>query len=74
MDQDAHPWFGRRVWVIDAEGKRHHGTVLWSDGVILQVRIDTPDLAVVPIAARGERWGFIGGVSGSAARKEPAGE
>ncbi len=60
MDEDERPWIGRRVWVVDVEGKRHHGTLWWNDGATVQVRIDTPELALVPVAARGERWGFIG--------------
>ena len=60
MDGDERPWVGRRVWVVDIEGKRHHGTLWWNDGATVRVRIDAPDLVLVPVAARGERWGFVG--------------
>jgi hypothetical protein len=58
---------------VDAQGKRHHGTLWWTDGVIVRVRTDTPGVTLVPVAARGERWGFLGGASlvGGTKRSEP---
>ena len=59
-DNDEHPWLGRRVWIVDVDGRRHHGTLWWNDGATVRVRIDTPELVLIPVAAQGERWGFIG--------------
>jgi hypothetical protein len=63
LDEDKRPWIGRRVWIFDSDGKRRHGTLWWSDGASVQIRIDTPGLTLVPVAARGERWDFIGGAN-----------
>jgi hypothetical protein len=62
------PWIGRRVWIVAIGGRRHHGTLWWHDGATVHVRIDTPELVLVPVAARGERWGFIGDVSRNSLR------
>jgi len=62
-NEDVRPWIGRRVWIVDIEGKRHHGTLWWNDGATVRVRIDAPEFVLVPVAARGERWGFIAGAS-----------
>jgi hypothetical protein len=63
LDEDKRPWIGRRVWIVDSDGKRRHGTLWWSDGARVQIRIDTPSLTLVPVVARGERWDFIGRAS-----------
>ena len=47
------------MWIVDSDGKRRHGTLWWSDGASVQIRIDTPGLTLVPVAARGERWNFL---------------
>lgn len=59
-DGDERSWIGRRVWIMDVRGKRHHGTLWWNDGITVRVRIDAPELILVPVAAQGERWGFVG--------------
>jgi hypothetical protein len=59
MDGDERPWIGRRVWIVDIKGRRHHGTLWWNNGATVHVRIDTPEVVLVPVAAQGERWGFI---------------
>ena len=59
MDEDTRRWVGRRVWIMDMQGKRHHGTLWWIDGITVKVRIDTPSPELLAVAARGERWDFI---------------
>jgi len=42
LDGDKRPWIGRRVWIVDSDGKRRHGTLWWNDGARVQITIDTP--------------------------------
>jgi len=60
-------WLGRRVWVVDADGNRHSGT-LWCEGkASVQIREDgTVGLRVLPKAAEGTGWGFADGAPSAA--------
>jgi hypothetical protein len=49
MDEDERPWIGRRVWIVDIKGRRHHGTLWWNNGATVHVRIDTPEVVLVPV-------------------------
>ena len=48
-----------RVWVADADGKRHNGTLWWEGESTVFIREDgVVGLQVLPKAAEGTRWGF----------------
>ena len=54
-----HRWLGLRVWVADAGGKKHHGTLWWSDAPSVLIREDgRAGLLELPKSAEGTRWGF----------------
>lgn len=55
--QGKRRWRGLRVWLADADGKRHIG----EDGSSVLVRQDgVVGLQVLPKAAEGVRWRFVG--------------
>jgi hypothetical protein len=59
--QGKRRWRGLRVWIADADGKRHIGTLWWEDGSSVLVRQDgVVGLQVLPKAAEGVRWRFVG--------------
>lgn len=52
-------WLGLRVWVANAEGKKHNGTLWWSDEPNVLIREDgLAALLELPKAAKGTGWGF----------------
>ena len=61
--QGKRHWLGRRVWVADADGKRHYGTSWWIDETTVLIRKDgVVGLVSLPKAEEGTRWGFADGV------------
>jgi len=57
--QGKRRWLGLRVWVVDANGRRHNGTLWWEDESTVLIRQDgVVGLQVLPKAAEGTRWGF----------------
>jgi hypothetical protein len=54
-----HRWSGLRVWVANADGEKHNGTLWWSDEPSVLIREDGgAGLLELPKAAEGTRWGF----------------
>jgi hypothetical protein len=52
-------WLGLRVWVVDASGKTHNGTLWWDDGTSVVIRQNgRRGLVTLPKAAEGTHWGF----------------
>jgi hypothetical protein len=52
-------WRGLRVWVTDADGRRHNGTLWWEDESSVLIRQDgVVGLQVLTKAAEGIRWGL----------------
>ena len=52
-------WLGRRVWLVDPDGKRHNGTLWWEDETSVLIREDgLVGLQTLPKAAEGTRWGL----------------
>jgi hypothetical protein len=52
-------WLGRRVWIVDPDGRRHNGTLWWEDESSVLVRQDGAiGLKTFPKSAEGRRWGF----------------
>ena len=57
--QGKRRWLGLRVWVTDADGKRHNGTLRREDKSSVLIRQDgVVGLQVLPKAAEGIRWGL----------------
>jgi hypothetical protein len=57
---DRRRWIVRRVWVVDAGGIRRRGTMWSVQGDNVRIRVDeVPNVTVLPVAARGERWDFV---------------
>ena len=49
---------GIRVWVADRDGKKHNGTLWWTDETSVLIREDgRTGLVALPKAAEGTRWG-----------------
>jgi hypothetical protein len=47
------------VWVANADGEKHNGTLWWSDEPSVLIREDGgAGLLELPKAAEGTRWGF----------------
>jgi hypothetical protein len=54
-------WLGLRVWIVDADGKRHNGTLWWEHEDTVLIRVDgLVGLQTLPKVAEGVRWGFAG--------------
>jgi hypothetical protein len=52
-------WIGRRVWVADEDGKRHNGTLWFTDDTDVLIRRDhRAGLLTFPKETEGTRWGF----------------
>jgi hypothetical protein len=52
-------WLGFPVWVIDADGKTHNGTLWWVDETSVLIRRNgRVGLLTLPKAAEWTRWGF----------------
>ena len=52
-------WLGFPVWVVDADGKTHNGTLWWVDETSTLIRRNgRVGLLTLPNAAEGTRWGF----------------
>jgi hypothetical protein len=52
-------WLGLRVWIADPDGKRHTGTLWFTDETHVLIREDgRAGLLELPKAAEGTRWGF----------------
>src|SRR5262245_29737122 len=60
-------WLGLRVWVADADGNKHNGT-LWfeNDTDVLIRKNGRPGLVGFPKAAEGTGWGFVDGAPSAA--------
>jgi hypothetical protein len=57
--QGKRRWRGLRVWVTDADGRRHNGTLWWEDESSVLIRQDgVVGLQVLTKAAEGIRWGL----------------
>ena len=57
--QGKRRWVGLRVWIADAHGNRHNGTLWWEDEASVLIRQDgVVGLQVLPKAAEGIRWGL----------------
>jgi hypothetical protein len=57
--QSKRRWLGLRVWVVDANGRKHNGTLWWEDESNVLIRQDgVVGLQVLPKAAEGIRWGY----------------
>jgi hypothetical protein len=60
--QGKRRWLGRRVWVIDGDGKRHYGTAWWIDETTVLIREEgRTGLVALPKSEEGTRWGFMDG-------------
>ena len=52
-------WLGRQVWVADENGKRHKGTLCFTDDTDVLIRRDgRAGLLTFPKETEGTRWGF----------------
>jgi hypothetical protein len=52
-------WVGRRVWVLDRDGKRRGGIVWFENESDVLIRADgVVGLRTLPMQAQGIRWGF----------------
>ena len=52
-------WLGLRVWVVDADGRTHNGTLWWDDETSVVIRRNgRTGLVTLPKATEGTRWGF----------------
>jgi hypothetical protein len=52
-------WHGRPVWVATTDGKKHNGTLWWTDETSAVIRENgVAGLVVLPKTAEGSRWGF----------------
>ena len=57
--QSRRRWLGLRVWVADANGKTHKGTLWWEEESSVLIRQDgVVGLHAHPKVAEGIRWGF----------------
>ena len=53
-------WLGLRVWVVDADGKTHNGTLWWDAETSVVIRQNgRRGLVTLPKAAEGVRWGVV---------------
>ena len=58
--QGKRRWLGFRVWVADADGNTHNGTLWWVDETSVLIRRNgRVGLLTLPKAAEGTRWGFV---------------
>ena len=57
--QGKRRWLALPVWVADADGRRHSGTLWWEDKSSVLIREDgVVGLQVLPKAPEGIRWGL----------------
>lgn len=52
-------WLGLRVWIAEANGNRHNGTLWWVYETSVLIREDgRTGLVALPKSAEGSRWGI----------------
>jgi hypothetical protein len=64
--QGKRRWLGLRVWVTDADGKRHNGTLRWEDKSSVLIRQD--GVVGLQVCSRKRRKESVGGLRKTATR------